>query len=85
MRLQFGLIESHYLEMEKETLLDYRVNSLPVLRSLLFYFQACLHENCWYSWKVVSRESQKDKRSSVVGGLVTFHKGMKTAVVGKSP
>lgn len=49
MRLQFGLIESHYLEMEKETLLDYRVNSLPVLRSLLFYFQACLHENCWYS------------------------------------
>lgn len=49
MRLQFGLIESHYLEMEKETVLDYRVNSLPVLRSLLFHSQAFLHENCWYS------------------------------------
>lgn len=68
MRLQFGLIESHYLEMEKETLLDYRANSLPVLRSLLFHFQACLRENCWYSWRVfLSRESyRKDKRSSVL-------------------
>lgn len=48
-RLHFGLIESHYLEMEKETPLDYRLNSLPVLRSLLFHSQACLCESCWYS------------------------------------
>jgi len=37
--------------MEKETLLDYRANSLPVLRSLLFHSQACLHENCGHHWR----------------------------------
>lgn len=69
MRLRFGLIESHYLEMEKETLLDYIVNSLPVLRSLLFHSQLLYMKIVG----AVERSSSADRAMKIKEEYIDIH------------